>query len=89
MVKYAEPDQGCNVCRTVLPPDGPGSYLRLETNDQTFGQVCSWLCATQFSVLKAAEQRNTLLAHIKELRRKNEDLKDDNRLLDYYRAGVL
>ena len=81
--------QGCAVCGTVIPADDPGSYLRLENDSESFGQVCSWLCALQFCVLKAAEQRKRLLAHIEKLQLQNDGLESDNYLLDYYRAGVL
>ena len=89
MVKYPEPDHGCDVCGTVLPAADPGSYLRLEGDDQIFGQVCSWLCAIQFSASKLEEQRKILRGNNQELRRENGDLKEDSRLLNYYRAGVL
>ena len=82
-------DPGCEVCGTVIPPDNPLGYLRLEDDQQIFCNVCSWLCALQFCVLKAAEQRKNLQAHIEELRQKNEVLENDNYLLPYYRAGVL
>ena len=82
-----EEQQGCGVCGTVLsPPDG---YLRLETDDTVFGQVCSWLCAIQFCGLKAAEQRKRLLSQIEELRKRNKDLEFDSYLVDLHRAGVL
>jgi hypothetical protein len=45
----------CDVCGAVLPTDSPDSYLRLENDTRTFGNVCSWVCSLQFCVLKAAE----------------------------------
>jgi hypothetical protein len=82
-----EEQQGCGICGTVL--SAPDGYLRLETDDTVFGQVCSWLCGIQFCSLKAAEQRTRLLAQIEELRKKNKDLEFDRYLGDLYRAGVL
>ena len=82
-----EEQQGCGVCSTVL--SAPDGYLRLETDDTVFGQVCSWLCAIQFCGLKAAEQRKRLLSQIEELRKRNKNLGFDSHLVDLYRAGVL
>jgi hypothetical protein len=81
---------GCYICGTVISPDDWGfGYLRLEDDNTIFANVCSWLCAMQFCVLKAAEQRNRLQARNEELRRKNKDLEYDSYLLPYYQAGVL
>ncbi len=48
--------QSCDVCGTVVT-DGEG-YLHLETDDQEFGHVCSWLCAAQLTRAKRADQKN-------------------------------
>ena len=82
-----EGQQGCGVCGTVL--SAPDGYLRLETDDTVFGQVCSWLCAIQFCGLKAAEQRHRLLSQIEELRKRNRNLEFDSYLVDIHRAGLL
>ena len=82
-----EEQQGCGVCGTVL--SAPDGYLRLETDDTVFVQVCSWLCAIQFCGLKAAEQRKRLLSQIEELRKRNKNLEFDSYLVDLHRAGVL
>ena len=82
-----EEQQGCGVCGTVL--SAPDGYLRLETDDTVFGQVCSWLCAIQFCGLKAAEQRKRLLSQIEELRKRNKNLEFDTYLVNLHRTGVL
>src|ERR1035441_2959673 len=82
-----EEQQGCGVCGTVL--SAPDGYLRLETDDTGFDQVCSWLCAIQFCGLKAAEQRKRLLSQIEELRKRDKNLEFDSYLVDLHRAGVL
>jgi hypothetical protein len=40
-----EQDTGCDVCGTVVRPDQAGGYLTLQTENETLGNVCSWLCA--------------------------------------------
>ena len=78
--------QGCDVCGTVVTHDE--GYLRLETEHGEYGHVCSWLCAAQFSVSKAAEQRKILESKIEELMNQSGNREAEKYLIGFYRPGI-
>jgi len=79
-------EQSCDVCGTVVTV-GEGC-LRLETDYLKYGHVCSWLCAAQFSVSKAAEQRKTLESKIEELTKQTGNREAEKYLIGFYSPGI-
>ncbi len=64
-------DPGCDVCHTVVT-DHEG-YLRLQSDEDIYGNVCSWLCGIQLCAMKQADLQKRMASEIEDLRRKTAD----------------